>query len=222
MKRLKNFFKESQGGFTLIEILIVITIIGLLVGIFVVPRVAGVMADGRIITANADIKHLQEAADYFYLDNDEFPNRKDASTARYYTLLFTGMAENATPLAAVKMENQQGADNSQTGVLDIVDWPLVKRDNFYYHFMVNDRFYPAFRERGRGATYGWRESYLKLNGSLLDPWGNSYLVTLKNLGDGTTRIFILSAGPNKVLDTDPAAADIISPDDIGVTFIARL
>lgn len=224
MEKIKKilYAAQKQQGFTLIELMVVVAIIAILVSIFTIPNVMGATERSRVAIANSDIDTIQQAMDFFSTSNGELPNRKDSSTKNYYSLLYTGMASNGAVLTAVKMENGQGEDQSQAGVLDTADFPLNKRDNLYHHFIVNGRSYPVYREHGeKGASYGWRESYLKLKTSMLDPWGNSYLAVLNNLGDGTVRIIILSAGGDKILDTDPATATIISPNDIGITWITR-
>lgn len=210
--------RENQKGFTLLELMVVIAIIVVLAGVLVIPNVLGASERSRVSAANADITTLQNAVDYFVTDNEELPNRKDASTEDYYTLLYTGIV----PDDDLVMEDKQDTDNSQAGVLDIVDFPLAKRDNLHYHLAVNDRSYPKFKEHGKkGYSYGWRESYLKSRESMRDPWDNSYILALEDLGDGTTRVFILSAGSDKVLDTDPAADSTVHEDDIGITWIMR-
>lgn len=224
MKAIKRFFqlRKNEKGFTLIELMVVLAIIAILAGVFVIPGVLGAAERGRVAGANTDVNVLQQATELFVVDNEELPNRKDATTENYYTLLFTGMASDGTVLTAVKMENKQGSDNSTSGVLVVGSFPLANRDNLYNHMVVNNRYYPAFKEHGQsGQAYGWRESYLKLKGVMLDPWGNSYLVALRNLGNSTTRVYILSAAANKVIDTNPATDERISPDDIGMTWIMR-
>src|SRR3989338_7565169 len=131
-----------------------------------------------VVTANTTIDEMQFGIDLFIRNNRELPNRKDASTENYYTLLFSGMDSDGTALTTVRMEDKQGVDKSTTGVLDIVDFPLIKRDNLYNHLLVNNRFYPVCKPK---KDYGWCESYIKLKGDMLDPWGNSYFVVFRDL-----------------------------------------
>ena len=209
-------------GFTLIEMLVVLAIITILVSIAALG-VGGAIERSRVGAANSDIKVFETAFDIFRVDNEESPNRKDSSNENYYTLLFTGQSNSdGTALTAPIMKDKQDTDNSQSGVLDTTDFPVIKRDNLYNHFSINGRSYPKFKEHGsKGAAYGWGESYLKLSGTMLDPWGNSYIIAFKDQGDGTVRVFILSAGPDKILDTDPASAAVIDPVDIGITCLVR-
>lgn len=216
---------KMSKGFTLIELMVVLAIITLLSAI-VAGNLGGMTERTRVSSANADIKMFEDIFSIFVVDNEEFPNR-NSTTKNYYTLLFSGQSDNdGTALTAVVMKDKQGIDNSHSGVLDVADFPVIKRDNLYNHWVVNNRSYPGIKEHGpKGAAYGWNGSYLKLQSTtMLDPWGNSYIITFKDQGEqgnGTVRIFILSAGPDKIMDTDPATAAVIDPDDIGVTWLAR-
>jgi general secretion pathway protein G len=63
---------RHQGGFTLIEIMVVILIIGLL-ALMVVPRLRGVADRAKRTKAQADIQELKQALDRYYLDNGSYP-----------------------------------------------------------------------------------------------------------------------------------------------------
>jgi general secretion pathway protein G len=63
---------QSQDGFTLIEIMVVIMIIGLL-ALMVVPRLRGVADRAKRTKAQADIQELKQALDRYYLDNGSYP-----------------------------------------------------------------------------------------------------------------------------------------------------
>ena len=58
-----------EGGFTLIELMVVILIIGLLATI-VVQNLKGATDKAKKIKAQADISALKTALDRYYLDND--------------------------------------------------------------------------------------------------------------------------------------------------------
>ncbi len=73
--RLKN-----RRGFTLIEILVVVTILGILVGI-VVPRILDRPEEARRTKAAADIRGIGEALGMFKLDNGFFPSTEQGLRA---------------------------------------------------------------------------------------------------------------------------------------------
>lgn len=68
MKRRRN----SQDGFTLIEIMVVILILGLLATI-VVQSLRGATDKAKRVKAQADISELKTALDRYYLDNGFYP-----------------------------------------------------------------------------------------------------------------------------------------------------
>lgn len=61
------------GGFTLLELLVVVVIIGLLAG-FVAPRYFGQIGKSEVNTAKAQIDALGKALDQYRLDTGQYPN----------------------------------------------------------------------------------------------------------------------------------------------------
>ena len=59
-------------GFTLIEIMVVITILGILAAL-IVPRIVGRTDDARIAAARQDIASLMQALKLYRLDNGRYP-----------------------------------------------------------------------------------------------------------------------------------------------------
>jgi general secretion pathway protein G len=64
--------RRSQAGFTLVEILVVITIIGLIMSL-VGPRVLSYLSDSKVKTARIQIQGFSAALDLYYLDNGRYP-----------------------------------------------------------------------------------------------------------------------------------------------------
>ncbi len=60
------------GGFTLIEIMVVITILGVLAAL-IVPRVVGRTDDAKIGAAKQDIASIMQALKLYRLDNGRYP-----------------------------------------------------------------------------------------------------------------------------------------------------
>jgi general secretion pathway protein G len=69
MKRLI----KCNGGFTLIEIMVVLIIIGLLAGI-VVPKLMGRTEEAKRIKTAVQIKNLQSSLDLYKLDSGVYPS----------------------------------------------------------------------------------------------------------------------------------------------------
>jgi general secretion pathway protein G len=64
--------KDRQRGFTLIEMLVVITIIGLIMAL-VGPRVLNYLSESRVKAARIQIQSFASALDLFYLDAGRYP-----------------------------------------------------------------------------------------------------------------------------------------------------
>ena len=71
---------DREAGFTLVEMLVVITIIGLIMGL-VGPRVLNYLAESKIKTARIQIESLSSAIDLYYLDNGHYPGVSDGLDA---------------------------------------------------------------------------------------------------------------------------------------------
>jgi general secretion pathway protein G len=68
--------RAATPGFTLIEMLVVLTIIGLIVGL-VGPRVLGYLAESRAKTAKLQIESFSASLDLFYLDTGRYPTTSE-------------------------------------------------------------------------------------------------------------------------------------------------
>jgi general secretion pathway protein G len=64
---------RRNQGFTLIEIMVVVTIIAILAAI-VVPQVVGRVDDARVQRAKADVQTLAQALSIYKLDNYHYPS----------------------------------------------------------------------------------------------------------------------------------------------------
>jgi general secretion pathway protein G len=72
--------RNGQSGFTLVEMLVVITIIGLIVGL-VGPRVLNYLSESKVKTARIQIESFSAALDLFYLDNARYPSSSEGLAA---------------------------------------------------------------------------------------------------------------------------------------------
>lgn len=71
---------HGQSGFTLIEMLVVITIIGLIVGL-VGPRVLNYLSESRVKAARIQIQSFASALDLFYMDAGRYPSSDEGLDA---------------------------------------------------------------------------------------------------------------------------------------------
>src|SRR5690349_5301868 len=71
---------RRTGGFTLIEIIVVITIMAIMAAL-IVPRVVGRTDDARIAAARQDIATLMNALKLYRLDNGRYPTTEQGLRA---------------------------------------------------------------------------------------------------------------------------------------------
>jgi len=70
----------GQQGFTLVEMLVVITIIGLIMGL-IGPRVLNYLNESKVKTARIQLQSFSGALDLFYLDAGRFPSTSEGLAA---------------------------------------------------------------------------------------------------------------------------------------------
>src|SRR5688500_2824395 len=72
--------RRGQAGFTLVEILVVITIIGLIMGL-VGPRVLNYLGESKAKAARIQIDSFASALDLFFLDVGRYPTTNEGLAA---------------------------------------------------------------------------------------------------------------------------------------------
>jgi general secretion pathway protein G len=65
--------RDAEAGFTLVEMLVVITIIGLIMGL-IGPRVLNYLSESKVKAAKIQLQSFAGALDLFYLDAGRFPS----------------------------------------------------------------------------------------------------------------------------------------------------
>jgi general secretion pathway protein G len=71
---------EKQRGFTLVEMLVVITIIGLIMGL-IGPRVLNYLSESKVKAAKIQLQSFGSALDLFYLDAGRYPSTAEGLAA---------------------------------------------------------------------------------------------------------------------------------------------
>src|SRR5210317_2181403 len=70
---------KNRGGFTLIEIMLVIVIIGIIVGI-AAPKISGKLGKAQDVAARAGLKAIETAVGNYEMDNLRLPDSLDDLT----------------------------------------------------------------------------------------------------------------------------------------------
>ncbi len=185
MTMIKNL--RSTGGFTLIEIVIVLAIIAVLAGILA-PTLTRYVGDSRIRKAEVDVQHIGGAIAMMYGDTGHWP------------IWVLGTATTADDDAYNILVSNDGTKPDESASLTAITgpWPTADTDDLTPQLIDNIPSYPL---TGRRA---WRGPYIER--VLADPWGSKYMVNVEFLlpGEvgGTSPVFVLSAGPNKLVETD--------------------
>src|ERR1700756_3846216 len=79
-KKRERRHKSGEAGFTLVEMLVVITIIGLIMGL-IGPRVLNYLSESKVKAAKIQLQSFGSALDLFYLDAGRFPSTEEGLTA---------------------------------------------------------------------------------------------------------------------------------------------
>jgi len=72
--------RSGEAGFTLVEMLVVITIIGLIMAL-VGPRVLNYLAESKVKAARIQVASFSSSLDLFYLDNGRYPTTSEGLAA---------------------------------------------------------------------------------------------------------------------------------------------
>lgn len=71
---------RNKDGFTLVEVLIVITILGLIAAL-VIPRITGRLDEAKIETTKIQMKAIKDALEQYKLDNGIYPTTEQGLKA---------------------------------------------------------------------------------------------------------------------------------------------
>jgi general secretion pathway protein G len=80
LARARHRNRAAQAGYTLIEMLVVLTIISLILGL-VGPRVLSYLGTSKVKTAKLQIENFSSSLDLFYLDTGRYPTNSEGLAA---------------------------------------------------------------------------------------------------------------------------------------------
>jgi general secretion pathway protein G len=76
----RRAWRAASAGYTLIEMLVVLTIISLILGL-VGPRVLSYLSESRVKTAKLQIESFSSALDLFFVDEGRYPSDQEGLAA---------------------------------------------------------------------------------------------------------------------------------------------
>jgi type II secretory pathway pseudopilin PulG len=192
-------YLARMAGFSVAEMTTVLTAMSIL-GAAAAPVVGDYINEARMARAQQDTRVVAAAVARMTADVMGHEGR-DGGWATFELLVGPG----ATPEVAngVGQEWAAGVGPRQAGLLN-------------EHLMLNGPSYPTGTRSQTNPIRGWHGPYLE-SGVATDPWGHRYAVNVKFLKGSSFDTFVVSAGPNGIIET-PFQADgmVALGDDIVV------
>ena len=201
---------RRDTGFTLIELTVVLAVIVTL-ALILTPSIANSINEARTARARNDCQTIASGMYQFYRDTGFFP---------VWTVSQNGGA--GTPSNRLQVLASQGNVPSE----DVPSlWTTGVAGSLADQLVTNA---PGYTLRSAVSPFGWNGPYFSSQ-LMADPWGNRYAVNaaLVDLSPGAATasgqakmaVWVLSAGPNGIVET-PFAASILTAvrpggDDIG-------
>jgi general secretion pathway protein G len=192
---------RTQGGLTLIEIIVVLAALAILAALLI-PTVLSLPEQAEEARAGNDARAIGEAIYHLQKNLAKWP---------VYSSSIGGLT---VPNATLQRLNSAGNAPGISGAPGTADWLIADAttDDLDDH-LANNRLRDATQYPTTGE-FAWRGSYLAE--APADPWGNRFIVNVRWLQPGASPnvVWVLSAGPNKIIETTFAQPSLAG-DDIG-------
>jgi len=212
---------RGSKGFTLVEIIVAVALVAIL-SAAIAPSVLNNIAQGRISRAQSDVQAIAQAIMRFKNDTGKYPrlahaNRPDTAGESFDFLASLNGDWPVTATGADWATNQTFTDGQTAN---------KSTEDFTSHLIFGksrlqgsaDSLYPRADNPDDPNDIGFRGALLSSDPA--DPWGNKYICNVAVLGEIGEPVWVISAGPNGVLETPvrptgSGAATTLSGDDIG-------
>ncbi|MCE5269802.1 prepilin-type N-terminal cleavage/methylation domain-containing protein [bacterium] len=210
---------SNNKGFTLIEIIVAVALVAIL-SAAIAPSVLNNIAQGRIARTQSDVQALGSAVMRFKSDTGKFPRLAAAAKA--------DTAGNSVDFLASSIGTfpQTGGNNLWSGgSLTNGVTTTGSCEDFAHHLIMgisrattSDSLYVRAANIEDPNSFGFRSGLISADQA--DPWGHKYMSNVKALGVTGQAVWVISAGPNGVMetavnDTGCYAASAVGGDDIG-------
>ncbi len=192
--------RSKQGGFTLIEVIVVLAALAILAALLI-PVIGGLPQQAEEAKAGNDARAIGEAVQNFYTDLAKWP-------------VYSSSVPDLTPANAT-LERLFSAGNvpGVSGAPGTAEWIAAPNSDDLDDHLQNNRLLDSSQYPLTGE-FAWRGPYLTASPS--DPWGNQFIVNARWLqpGQSPNAVWVLSAGPDGVIETT-FAQPTLAGDDIG-------
>ncbi len=207
--------RRSAKGFTLIEVLVAVTLVALLAAA-ITPNVVRALRKGRISRAKSDAQAIANAVLAFRIDTGVWPIFLNPGES----LALDGTQQTVDVLVSTSNTPiPAGNPNAQVAS----GWQAQQNVDLLENHLIRN-------SPGGGGSYresrdplelpGWDGPYLDRLAA--DPWGNPYLINARFLNDISVpdaefhNVIVVSAGPNRLLETpfgDGVIREVIADSD---------
>jgi prepilin-type N-terminal cleavage/methylation domain-containing protein len=189
-KDSKRSLMIGRGGFTLIELILVVAVVAILAAILV-PTVFSILDESAVTKGQADVKAIAGAMVKFRKDLGEFPTRDADVVSGEVNLLYSGTTAPVTTDFSPALGGGDPFDCSTATNCETMEFP----------FLTNSGTNP-YSTTGKKR---WRGPYISENS--VDEFDTPYIAYVRRLrtsGSVTTeRGWVVFAGENKVYETTP-------------------
>ncbi|RLB12088.1 MAG: hypothetical protein DRG39_02820 [Deltaproteobacteria bacterium] len=213
--------KRDRGGFTLIEVVVIIAVITILAAILT-PLVIRYIGDAKVSRAQAETKSIAATVMKLYSDTGKWPfTNKNGPSGGVDRVLSDPdhVPTGEGPDAGSGAENW-GTYGKAKPLYDYLFYNNPDDDSGSSNQNQTGQDYPTT------GPFAWKGPYIE-KPVITDPWGNSYVINARYFpgnprytGTVIHTVFVLSAGPNGTWETPfsdsvGVPGEKIRGDDIG-------
>jgi prepilin-type N-terminal cleavage/methylation domain-containing protein len=208
----KNSRRKQEGGFTLVEVIVVLSVVLLLTGI-AIPMLSRYMDDGRRARAESEVKTIGAAMMSMYRDVGWYPARNSSGADNELYSLYSGPALTTSPYVSAHTWSTEALDSTRGDTID-------------NHLLTNTPQAASSAAYSVTTQGQWRGPYTA-GTTPIDPWGRPYVINIRaGWSVDTTnykRLWVASAGPNGFFETDALATNAteVAGDDIAIMLNQR-